>query len=188
MGALKAYKPIDIHKSTGMTIWPKDVPELTAPEAIRAARRLWRFSVGTTFDGVIEVTSGNRNTRIKWNRNIRCIVVAPQHGWRHFIHSLSHWFDYVVNSETNHSKHHARFEAKLIKEVIRRGWLDGKLKDKEPETNVVPIIDPKIAERKLKLARIDARIISWERKQARATRALAKLAKQQRYYVKALAS
>ena len=181
------YTPINVHATDSGIVWPASIPELTAPEAVRAARRLWRYSVGTTFDGVVKVTRGNRRTRIDWDGNERCIIVNPEEGWREFIHALSHWFDYVVNGEMKHGKHHARFETKLIKEVIRRGWLDGKLKDHEPETNVIPIVDPKIALRRQKLARIEARLVNWDRKLQRAQRAIAKLTKQQRYYVKALA-
>ena len=86
-----------------------------------------------------------------------------------------------------HSKHHARFESKMIREVLKRGWLEGKLKDPEPVTNVVPLVDPKVAAQRKKLTSIETRIVSWERKQARATRALAKLARQQRYYTRVLA-
>jgi hypothetical protein len=198
MPASKAYQPIDIHSAPRTDVWPANIPPLTATEATRALKRLYRWGVGKTFDNDVKVSTGNRRAvRFAWEYPTRRGVaishvsqrnayVNPSQGWRDFVHGLSHWLDIIVNGESKHGKHHARFEAKMIREVISRGWLDGKLKDAEPETNVVPIIDPKIELRQKKLASIEKRIVLWERKQARATRALAKLVKQQRYYVKAL--
>ena len=73
----KPYRPIDLH--TEGAGWPTSIPELTTPEAIRAARRLWRWGMGSTFTGIIEVTSGNRRAaRIEWKGVKRCIVVNPE--------------------------------------------------------------------------------------------------------------
>jgi hypothetical protein len=175
------YGAINVHAERAVA-WPEIIPQLTAVEAEKAARRLWRFSVGTTFDGVVNFTSGNRRTRCAgtWMGTKRLMVLNPDQGWRDFVHELSHDFDYVVNGSSKHGKHHQRFEAKLIREVIKRGWLDGKLRDK-PKAAAVPV-----DARQEKLARIEARILSWERKAKRAKNALAKLTKQQRYYVRVL--
>jgi hypothetical protein len=186
MSRSKLYAPIDIHKATADG-WPAEIPALTEPEALRAARRLWRYSVGSTFTGVVKVTSGNRRNRIGWAGNKRCIFVNPSRGWKNFIHELSHWFDYVVNGSSEHGKHHARFEAKLVREVVRRGYLDGKLRDPEPEApEEVPAATRLEVERRKKLAALQARMTRWESKLKRAENALAKLRKSSRYYEKAL--
>lgn len=174
------YEAINVHDKEPGPLWPEHIPELTEVEAIRAARRLWRFSCGTTFSGVVKVTSGNRYNRIAWERSVRCIYVNPERGWRDFVHELSHAFDYVVNGESSHNKHHHRFEVKLVKEVVRRGYLDGKLRDPVESTNVVPIVDQKMLERRKRLDAIEMRMINWQRKQQRAERAIAKLNRQKR--------
>ena len=186
MSRRKLYAPIDIHKA-GADGWPQDIPALTDAEATRAARRLWRYSVGTTFDGTVKVSTGNRRNRIGWDGNKRCIFVNPSRGWKNFIHELSHWFDYVVNGHSEHGKHHARFEAKLVREVTRRGYLDGKLCDAPPQApEPIPATTRLELERRKKLAALQARITRWESKLKRAEKALGKLRKSSRYYEKAL--
>jgi hypothetical protein len=122
--AVKQYDPIDIHKPVA-PLWPDPLPPLTAHEAERAARRLWRYAMGETYTGKVHIGSGNR---YNWYRN-GVLTVNPSRGWKNLIHELSHYFWYDANpGERPHSKHHARFEIKLTKEALRRGWLDGKLK------------------------------------------------------------
>lgn len=188
-----AYAPIDVHSSKPIEggLWPSSIPPLTAEEATRAVRRLWRFSLGEKMRGDVTITSGNRRaTRLVWtptgSGSTRGLAVNPSKGWRELIHDLSHDLDYLANGETQHGKHHARFEAKLVREVVRRGWLDGKLRDApaEPAVRLAPTLDER---RRAKLSRIEARIVAWERKQRRAEKALAKLAKSRRYYERALA-
>jgi len=104
--------------------WPDSLPTLTAEEAIRAARRLYRFAMKETFRGKVIATSGNRYT---WAYR-GTIRVNPDRGWRELVHHLSHLFDSWLSPATKpHASTHARLEMKLIKEVKRRGWLDGKL-------------------------------------------------------------
>lgn len=177
------YAAIDVHH--GGPAWPAPLPALTAPEAIRAARRLYRWALGSTFRGNVAITTGNRSNDIRWDGNVLTIFVNPSRGWDNFAHELSHDFWYRANpGERPHSKHHARFEAKLVREIIRRGWLDGKLRDK-PAPAIAPD-DAKRAKQRAELARIDAAVERWERKAKRAKNALAKLAKRRRYYAKAL--
>lgn len=179
--ASKAYQAIDVHaKSTDA--WPEVVPPLTAEEATKALRRLYRFSMRKTFNSPVTITSGNRRacSAKYWNLNSREWRLNPSKGWREFIHDLSHWLDLLANGESKHGKHHARFEAKLIAEVVRRGYMDGKLSAPEPKAK------PPIEERVKRLASIEARLVTWAKKQLRAQRAIAKLEKQQRAYRKAL--
>jgi hypothetical protein len=179
MTVKSAYDPIDIH-TAAPGLWPQTIPPLTAPEAERAVRRLWRFAMGQTLEMPIKFTSGNRYT---WVHNYE-VRVNPGRGWRHLIHDLSHLFVSRANyNEKPHSKFHARFEAKLVKEVIKRGWLEGKLRD-APKPPPPPVqLDDK---RREKLDRLQQRALAWERKQKRAERALAKIRKQARYYERVL--
>lgn len=178
----RRYAALDIDSAPKLETWPAAIPPLTGPEAARAARRLYRFAMGRTFGGDVQVTSGRR---YNWLRR-GTLVVNPDRGWRHLVHDLSHLFVYLCNpGERPHSRFHERFEAKLVREVLRRGYLDGKLRDK-PKAGTArakPALDDK---RRAKLDRIEARMVSWERKHARAARAIAKLERQRRYYAKAL--
>ncbi len=123
--------------------WPEQVPALTAEEAVRAAKRLWRFATGSRAVRV-DVTSGNRRTaRVggegpgkDWLR------VNPDRGWHGLVHALSHWAAWAVPAKAlgaahahergQHTKAHARLELRMVKQVVARGWLDGRLKDKAP--------------------------------------------------------
>lgn len=122
------------------SVWPDEIPELTMPEAIRAARRLWRYATGKTWGGKVEpVTARNQYTWFRYNTlyvNNNKIEYVPGHGkiggWRTFVHDLGHCIDYWTGNRRKagrpHSKQHARLEARLAKQVIRRGWLEGKLR------------------------------------------------------------
>lgn len=181
------YTAIDIHKGEG---WPKPLPELTEYEAERAFRRLWRFSTGGLWGGVLRFTTGNRAAlRLGWEGNFRCVFINPSQGWDSFVHYLSHIADDWVNGTTSHNPHHMRFEAKLIREVIKRGWLDGKLKrtyrSEDPIAELVPVL-AKQKVRAEKLKRVEARLVSWQRKLSRAQNAIAKLERSQRGLVRHL--
>lgn len=128
--------------------WPAVVPPLTADEAVRALRRLYRFSHRATLRSRIVVTSGRRHTqrrRLVW-------YVNPERGWTDLMHVLSHYAE-----RSGHNGTHARMELRMIKEVIKRGWLDGKLK---PAPRPVAVRDPR-AERR---ARAAAALERWQRK------------------------
>jgi len=160
--------------------WPGTVPTLTAEEAVRAAKKLYRFAMGFSWTGPVVVTSGNRNTWVRARRVNgaweRVLVVNPEHGWHDLVHLLSHYCHERTahDGEHGHNAAHARAEMRMIKEVVRRGWLDGKLKD-EPKPEPPPI-DP----RAVKLERTDASIARWEAKLRRAENALKKLRRRKR--------
>lgn len=110
--------------------WPAGpLPELTAPEAVSAARRLYRFVRRRKCPWPVKVTSGWRYTQIFGG----VVYVNPGDGWKVFIHLLSHSL-----YRGPHSGEHARGEMRLIKQVIRRGWLAGKLK-RTPKPQ--PVVD-----------------------------------------------
>lgn len=153
--------------------WPVDVPPLTGPEAVRAARRLHRFVRKRKCTLPVKVTSGNRYSYAHGG----VLYVNPESrnhggGWKALLHDLSHWLD----PGPAHSKEHAKLEARLVREVVRRGWLEGRLKDKPKPGNQT--VDPKAAKYRSIVTRMDL----WLAKKKRAERALAKLNRQRRYY------
>jgi len=150
--------------------WPATVPPLTAEEAVRAAKKLYRFERGYTWRGPVKVTSGRRSSAIRGG----VIIVNPLGGWHELVHLLSHYL-----SPGKHGADHARCEMRLIKEVIRRGWLDGKLRSEPKPAAPAPALADIRAERQ---KRIEERIARWESKKRRAETALRKLRKSRRYY------
>lgn len=157
--------------------WPTPVPQLTAEEAVKAARKLWRWGMGENWVGPIEVTSGNRYT---WVR--RGVLYVNPRSWDRFVHDVSHllWYSANRGQAKPHDKGHARFELKIRKEVLRRGWLAGALKAKARAPQ------PKGGDARLVRYRsVVVRMERWQAKLARAKRALAKLQRAQRYYERA---
>jgi hypothetical protein len=158
--------------------WPSSVPPLTAVEAEKAGKKLYRFIFGKSYNGEVKFTSGSHRTSYRH----RVITINVENGWKGMVHSLSHWFMYYKVGNSKHGGEHARMEIRMIKEVKRRGWLDGALKTPEKAVVAVPVQDAKAAERELKRQRIAKRIEVWEKKQKRAENALKKLRRQAKYY------
>lgn len=147
--------------------WPRPLPALTAEEAVRASRRLYRYGTKKTWRGDVRVTSGRNLGGIYGGT----MLVNPSLGWEHLVHYLSHDVE-----RSGHGARHARMELRMIKEVVKRGWLEGKLK-------VTP--KPALAPRDLKAeraARLLGRATRWEAKRKRAETALKKIRRQLRYY------
>lgn len=168
--------------------WPEQLPELTPLEAIRAARKLYRFALGVTFPAQnVRLTSGRRYTYIRRATmfvNPNGHSAGSRRGWEALVHDLSHYFDSKLSPETRpHASAHARLEIRLINEVRRRGWLDGSLKDEE-EVRVEPTAAAVRAE---KYARILRRLEVWDSKKRRAENAIKKLGRQLRYYEQQIA-
>lgn len=188
------------------------LPIPTADEAIKGARKLYRFATGRTWTGPVRVTSGRRST---WIRN-GVFVVNPNGrdyagkddegkaryltGWETIVHCLSH---YAHNGKP-HCKAQALLESRMIREVIKRGFLTGALRgDKRIEVagemsavfHDSALHEQVAAEQKAQARRVDAlrnleclneRIKRWESKQRRAENALAKLRKQVKLYERKL--
>lgn len=152
--------------------WPDIVPALTEEEAARAARRLYRFVKGRKFEGEVIQTSGRRYTWIRRG----ALYVNAEKGWKDLVHLLSHALGRDLPGP--HGGDHARLERRMIKEVLRRRWLDGTLK-REP--NPEPAKDDIRAE---KVRRAEAAVVRWERKLGRAQRALVKLRRKLRRLTK----
>lgn len=151
-------------------LWPADIRErpLTALEAIRAARKLYRFVRGKSISAhSVRLTSGNRSTDIRSGVlfvNPQGAKRDPHRGWEALVHDLSHRLINVA-----HGGEHARLEIRMIKEVVKRGWLNGTLRDTPKPA--APAVDP----RNVKRARTVAAIARWEAKARRAENALLKL-------------
>jgi len=153
--------------------WPSPIPPMTADEAVAAAKRLYRFGMKRTFRGPVRVTSGNRYTWIRRGE----MVVNPQHGWHGVIHLLSHYCHSRRHpDERPHSRTHARMELRMIKEVVRRGWLEGKLL--RPAQDRAARAAERAAHRRtddFKLAQLLAREKRWITRTKRAATALRKI-------------
>jgi hypothetical protein len=94
------------------------------------------------------------------------MVVNPQQGWHGLVHLLSHYcHDRLNRDDQPHGSGHARLEIRMIKEVVRRGWLDGRLKSQPKPPVAAP--DP--------LVRLRARHKAWTTRAKRAATALRKL-------------
>jgi len=148
-------------------LWPKDVPPLTGDEALRAFRKLFRFAFHRMPWHPVRLTSGNRRT----GRHGEAWLVNPEGGWRHLVHVLSHYAE-----RSGHNGKHARMEMRMIKEVLKRGWLNGTLKPapKQPP----PVIDQKMLRRNRALAAVQR----WERKLKFAQTMLKKARRRAAYY------
>lgn len=149
--------------------WPAVVPVPTPEEAIRGARKLWRFVRGRKCTLPVVLTSGNRSTWV--SRGVLRVNPDCQDGhgggWKSLVHDLGHYLG------GKHGKAHARFEARMIRVVVKRGWLTGALKP-----TPAPAPTPAVDARAVRAERIAARLDRWEAKERRARNAIKKLRRQ----------
>lgn len=158
--------------------WPAEIPVISAIEAQRAARRLWRWAMSEPYSGKVKATSGNRYT---WAQH-GILKVNHEKGWKLLVHDMSHlcWSRANRGETKPHESGHAKLELAMIKEVLKRGWLSGILKTPEkPDTKTEDL-------KSIRHKRILDRIDGWKKKQQRAERALKKLTRQAKYYERAL--
>jgi hypothetical protein len=155
----------------------------TPEEAVKGAAKLWRFATGASCPYDIYLTSGNRDTGQRYSYKHKKVIlfVNAEQGWYEIVHHLAHLTAWHMDMGKTHSKQQARHELKMVKEVIKRGWLDGSLK---PAPKFVPVVNKKLIEYERALAAIKR----WEAKAKRAKTAIAKLSKRKKYYEKALAT
>lgn len=155
------------------------LPPPTPEEAVRGARKLYRYGMRRTWTGPVEVTSGNRDTWVHSGR----LLVNPNYcgqGWKEIIHSLSHYCHNRVGTDKPHSREHARAELRMVKTAIRRGWVTGKLRPAPKAAR------PKPDAQVVRYERTLAGIKRWEGKAKRAATALGKLRRQARRYDRVL--
>ncbi len=165
-----AWGEVNVERALALDVAP------TPEEAVRAARKLFRFATGQTWEGPVRVTSGNRYTWV----NGGALTVNPDRrgryrGWVSLVHDLSHYLHrYHINPGVRpHTGKHARLEISLIKEVIKRGWLNGSLKAPEPVA-VAPDQQAQ-RDREVALERLYARRKAWKTKLARAENAIRRI-------------
>lgn len=155
------------------TQWPKQLPKLTATEADRAARRLYRFVFKRACPYPVKLTSGRNHSYIRG----RALRVNPDNGWDTLVHGLSHSFYSRLHPGAKpHSGQHGSLERHMIRHIVDSGWLDGKLAPKLKADK--PAADPKL----VKYRRTLASIARWQAKIKRANTAMKKLAARKRYY------
>lgn len=162
-------------------LWPDGLPKLTAEEARRAARRLYRFVMKRKCPYPIVATKGNRYSYIRavgrrgWQTKRKTsLVVNYERGWQAMVHELSHtFFRRLRPGDKPHDRPHAGLEASMIQYVLDHGWLDGKLAAKPKAT-----VDVRT---KRKQQTLDG-IARWETKLKRANNALKKLRRRLAYY------
>jgi hypothetical protein len=91
------------------------------------------------------------------------------------VHILSHYA-----TPGAHGAKHARAELRMIKQVLLRGWLEGKLRPVVPPQP--PAMPTAADKRVVRMQRLLQREVRWAAKLRRAERALRKLRRQRRYY------
>lgn len=151
--------------------------------AIMCARRLYRWALGEYLpDECCAITSGQRYT---WMRR-GVLMVNASAGWKRVAHDLSHLFWMRANpGERPHSKAHARFEAKLVAEIIKRKYhlLQARALEFIEAGKIVD--EPGAAKESARAERIERlrrRELKWEAKAQRAATALAKIRRSLREY------
>jgi hypothetical protein len=62
--------------------------------------------------------------------------VNPERGWKILIHHLSHWIHWLRYGRKlpPHAPAHARLELAMVRQVVKRGWLEGKLAPRKATT------------------------------------------------------
>lgn len=158
--------------------FPLPCTELTAGEAQRFVRKMYRFTQGSTFQGRVTLTTAWRAPTV--TVTVDQIIVNPRRGWRGLVTELAYPFFWLANHRTASVEDHDWLVQKMTREVYKRKYLDGRLKDKPkpPPTKT----DKQRAAHKNTLKLIK----QWESKQKRASNALKKLHKKRKYYEKQL--
>lgn len=186
----------DRYDVTVNSLWgmPREkLPKPTGPEALAGCRMLLRE--GFRFYGMtkeaktkraFKLTSGNRRTNpvegarwFKGKLRPQVWAVNPDecgHGWAEIVHSVGHWCHGCKYPKLGgHDISHAAIERHLIKFVLNRGWLDGKLKrERTPK--------PKPDVKAVRYQRVLDQTKTWEAKLKRAQTALKKLRRKKAYY------
>jgi len=131
-------------------LWPKnaegrrDLPTLTYHEAERAARKLFRWA-GLKFEHYEEARVNAATwvrRRIYGARWVEVVAINAHRGW----HDLTHMISHIVNQRAGHKPHgreHARLELGMVRQVLKRGWLQGTLRPApvvvKPEPAPIPV-------------------------------------------------
>lgn len=158
-----------------MSDWPDKVPPLTGPEAIRAVKRLYRFAMKKTWEGPVVLTSGRRHT---WVRR-GTFYVNPA-SWQYLVYDLS-WYFYRREAPILKRATAPKIQAKLIREVVDRGWLTDGLKVRELEPVDQAILKEIERENKLR-KQLESGVKRWTTKLTRAQTMLTKYERKLKRY------
>lgn len=152
--------------------WPDELPALTGPEAIAAAKRLYRMALGRPWKGKWKETSGRRFT---WPRGSTFFVNPArtgnglETGWRDLVHMMSHYCHREKFPRRRpHDPRHEYLEREMVAYVLAHDWLSGKLRPKTPKARSKPD----------RAQALEARARRWTTKLRRAQTALKKIAAQ----------
>lgn len=162
--------------------WPDNLPSLSPPEAMSAARRLYRWSLKRKWDGKVKLRA-MRGRAVTFGPDV--MWIDPRRGWGGLVHSMSHRVHLRKNGMrpdyAEHDWRHEALELAMIRHVVASGWLEGKLR-REPKPA------PEINATQLGRDRTQAAIARWTTKAKRADTALRKLRRRLRYYDRKIAA
>jgi hypothetical protein len=141
-------------------------PDITRPEIERATKKLWRYALRESFTAKMRIVKRKDlwTIRFDWKG-------APYWmrfmSWRGLCKGMADTCAIIEGGDA------AEVEFLLVKEVIKRGWLDGRLRDKL----IPPRTKAEIAEKKRSdtVVSIKRRIKAWSSKAKRAENALKKI-------------
>lgn len=146
-------------------------PPITKPEIERLVRKLWRFAMRETFKGTIKLGKMGGIT-IDWRGNT--YGQAGSRMYKPTFQSVTRYVAFVCaqieGGEPDTVEH------LMVREVLKRGYLDGRLKD--PPSQPTTKEERAKQKRDLVVKRIKVRITTWSSKRKRAENALKKLTKQ----------
>lgn len=161
-------------------LWPKNFAfrPLDADEAVRAVKKLLRSEGIDPKDYRFNIVGGNRRTWPRESLRGGRFNVNPAEGWKTIVHMVSHVAFRRENPDLRpHDRRHATVEARMIRTVLKRGWLDGSLRAKPVEMKVTTPADAVRDE----LASLAERHARWESKLKRARTAIRKIERRQRF-------
>ncbi len=156
------WKPVPHEQMSN--VWPN--------HAISYIRAMWKAEVGSKFRWKIRIGTGNRRTWLASG----VFTVNPEQGWHDINHDMAHFIERRKTGGA-HTDQHLRLERNGANLIVRR-FLETEPPPKKEKPDMISV----------RAARVEAGIKRWEAKLRRASTALKKLKKQQRYYQKALGS
>jgi len=157
-------------KALWATIGGDTVP--TRAEVERAIKKLYRFGLGTRFDGTIKFSRGD--TWSYQHGEDPDIFVGTRCSWSDVVMMMSrivaciYYREQALPGEGKLDK----MELKLVREVIKRGWMGGKLADivvtRTPEQAAIERYEAKVKA-------LNKRLAAWQAKHKRAANAMRKI-------------
>ncbi len=158
------------------SIWKEIPPEqmrnVWPNHAMSYVRALWKAETGRRFPWRIRIGTGNRRTWLHY----QVFTVNPKQGWHDINHDMAHFIERRKTGGAHTSRQLTR-ERNGAHLIVRR-FLETEPPPKKAKPDMVIV----------RATRVDAGIKRWEAKLRRASTALKKLKKQQRYYQNAVGS